>query len=175
MIHIRPAVSDDAPFIALLARVTFTETFSHYFSHKQDLFNYYEQTFSVSKIKASLEKENNRYWIAFRNELPVGYAKLKKHSPTTFIETGQVSQLQKIYVLKEFLDQKIGKLLMDEVMKSFTRSGNSHIWLSVLKLNERAVQFYYRNDFKKIGGHEFQIGREIFDFDVLACENRYIF
>ncbi len=175
MIYVRRALPEDACYIALLGRVTFTETFSHYFSDKQDLFDYYEQTFSVSKIKTSLEKENNQYWLAFWNELPVGYAKLKKHSPTAFMETGDISQLQKNYVLKEFLDHKIGKQLMDELMESFIRSGKSHIWLSVLKSNERAIQFYSRNDFKKIGEHLFPIGKEVFDFDVMAYSNRPLY
>lgn len=127
MIQIRKATIDDAQHIALLGRITFTETFSEYFRDKRDLFDYYEQTFNVSKIKASLQKENNRYWIAFWNELPAGYAKMKVHSTTEFITDGNVSQLQKIYVLKEFLDKKIGKLLMDELMTDFNQSDKKYL------------------------------------------------
>jgi len=172
MIQIRKTTIDNAQHIALLGRITFTETFSEYFRDKQDLFDYYEQTFSVPKIKASLQKENNRYWIAFWNELPVGYAKLKMCSTTEFIPTENVSQLQKIYVLKEFLDKKIGKLLMDKLMQSFNESDKSHLWLSVLKSNERAVKFYYQNDFKHVGEHLFRIGKEVFDFYVLYYEKK---
>jgi ribosomal protein S18 acetylase RimI-like enzyme len=172
MIQIRKATVEDAQHIALLGRITFTETFSEYFRDKKDLYEYYEKTFSVSKIKSSLEKENNRYWIAFWNELPVGYAKLKLQSQSEFIKSKRTSQLQKIYVLKEFLDKKIGKLLMGKLMNSFLNSNANHLWLSVLKSNERAVKFYYRNDFKYIGEHLFQIGKESFDFYVLEYEKR---
>lgn len=170
MIQVRKATVSDAPHIALLARITFTETFSEYFRDKQDLFDYYEQTFGVPKIIASLQKENNLYWMALWNGLPVGYAKLKVHSTTEFIPDKSTSQLQKIYVLKEFLDKKIGKLLMDELMEFFNKSHKNYLWLSVLKLNERAVKFYYRNDFKNVGEHRFQIGKEVFDFYVLCKE-----
>ena|ERR1700750_66869 len=170
MIQIRRANPDDAQHIALLGRITFTETFSEYFRDQKDLFEYYERTFDVSKIRASLQKENNLYWIAFWNELPVGYAKLKIHSNTESIETENASQLQKIYVLREFLDQKIGKQLMDELMNSFMTSDKTHLWLSVLKSNERAVQFYDRNGFKHAGEHEFRIGKEVFDFYILSFE-----
>jgi diamine N-acetyltransferase len=172
MVQIRNATTDYAQHIALLGRITFTETFSKFFRDKQDLFDYYEQTFNVAKIKVSLQKENNRYWIAFWNGLPVGYAKLKLHSITDLIPTENSSQLQKIYVLKEFLDKKIGGLLMDELMKSFKESDQTHLWLSVLKSNERAVNFYYRNNFKHIGEHLFQIGKETFDFYVLSYEKK---
>lgn len=76
---IRKAKLEDAEFIALLARTTFTETFGHYFRNNQDLLDYYDKTFSVSKIRESIGKENNVFWISFYNELPVGYAKLKKN------------------------------------------------------------------------------------------------
>ncbi|PIF46544.1 ribosomal protein S18 acetylase RimI-like enzyme [Chryseobacterium sp. 52] len=170
MIQIRRASIDDAQHIALLGRITFTETFSEYFRDPQDLFEYHERTFDVSKIRVSLQKENSHYWIAFWNKLPIGYAKLKIHSNTESIETENTSQLQKIYVLKEFLDKKIGKQLMDVLMKSFTESNKSHLWLSVLKSNTRAVQFYDRNGFKQAGEHEFRIGKEVFDFYILCFE-----
>ena len=170
MIQIRKANVNDAQHIALLGRITFNETFSAYFRDKQDLFDYYEQTFNVPKIKASLQKENNCFWIALWNDLPIGYAKLKVHSINEFITAENVSQLQKIYVLKEFLDKRIGKLLMEELMIAFNQSDKTHLWLSVLKSNERAVQFYCRNGFKKIGEHLFQIGKETFDFDVFFTE-----
>ncbi|KMQ64584.1 hypothetical protein ACM46_10020 [Chryseobacterium angstadtii] len=174
MIQIRTATIEDAQHIALLGRITFTETFSEYFRDPQDLFDYYERTFDVSKIRESLQKDNSRYWIAYWNELPVGYAKLKIHSDTESLPTGQASQLQKIYVLKEFLDKKIGKQLMDQLMTYFTESAKSHIWLAVLKSNDRAVQFYYRNGFKVVGEHLFRIGKETFDFYILSLEKEKV-
>ncbi len=168
MIQVRKATIEDAQHIALLGRITFSETFAEYFRDKQDLFDYHEQTFGVSKITASLQKENNRYWIAFWNGLPIGYAKLKVSSATEFIVTGKVSQLQKIYVLKEFLNKKVGRFLMNELMMSFKESDKSYIWLSVLKSNERAIHFYHKNGFKQVGEHLFQIGKEVFDFYVLC-------
>ncbi len=170
MIQVRKATTKDARYIALLGRVTFAETFAEYFRDKQDLFDYHEQTFCVDKIATSLQKENNRYWIAFGNKLPVGYAKLKVASATEFIKMDEVSQLQKIYVLKEFLNKNVGKLLMSELMMFFNKSEKNYIWLSVLKSNERAINFYHKNGFKHIGEHLFQIGKEVFDFYVLYYE-----
>lgn len=168
MIQIRTATTDDAQHIALLARVTFTETFSEYFRDPQDVFDYFERTFNVAKIRTSIENPNNKFWIAFWNELPIGYAKLKVHSPTDFIDSTAVSQLQKIYVLKEFLDKKAGKALMDELMASFENSDQQYIWLSVLNANERALQFYAKNGYSKVGEHQFSIGKEDFNFFALS-------
>lgn len=168
MIQIRTATTDDAQHIALLGRVTFTETFSQHFRDPKDLSDYFERTFNVAKIRNSIQNPNNKFWIAFWNELPIGYAKLKVNSPTDFIDSPAVSQLQKIYVLKEFLDKKAGKTLMDELMASFENSEQQYIWLSVLDSNERALQFYAKNGYSKVGEHQFSIGKEDFNFFALS-------
>ena len=105
-IEIRLAKKEDAQFIALLGRITFTETFGHFFRDQKDLIDYYNLTFSVKKIEDGIKKPNNIFWIAFVNRLPVGYAKLKLYSNSEFIESKDVCQLQKIYVLKDFLSMK---------------------------------------------------------------------
>ncbi|MBT8184023.1 MAG: GNAT family N-acetyltransferase [Eudoraea sp.] len=154
----------DASIIALLGRITFTETFGHLFKDKQDLVNYYASTFSVDKIKNSLAKSNNVYWIAFADKLAVGYAKLKLNSQSEFIAERKICQLQKIYVLKDFLSAKIGFELQNRLLKKAKEKSCGKIWLSVLKSNERAINFYLKNGFQKIGDHNFQIGKENFDF-----------
>lgn len=171
MIQIRKANVEDAVHIALLGGITFTETFSEYFRDKEDLFKYNEKTFSVAKIKSSLQKENNAFWIAFWNELPIGYAKLKKYSATEFLSYENVSQLQKIYVLREFIGKKVGESLLEVLEKYFSESISSHLWLSVLKANGKALKFYHKNNFENIGEHGFQIGKETFDFFVLCKES----
>ena len=167
---IRKATSRDAATIAFLGRTTFGETFGHLFRDPNDLIDYYERTFSEEKIGQSLLKDNNIYWLALVNELPVGYAKLKLQSSSQFLEHTDVCQLQKIYVLKDYLSLRIGLQLQQELIKAARESGSSYIWLSVLKENERAIQFYLKNGFDKIGDHDFSIGKEDFDFMAMASK-----
>lgn len=167
-LEIRIANKTDATFIALLGRVTFTETFGHLFKDKQDLIDYFNTTFSVDKIAHSLMKPNNVYWIAFVDRLPVGYAKLKLNSISQFIQGENVCQLQKIYVLKDFLSMKIGFDLQNRLLQKAKEMGNSKVWLSVLHSNDRAINFYLKNGFEHIGNHVFQIGNESFDFIAMS-------
>ena len=169
-IKTRLAEKKDAEYIALLARITFTETFGHFFRDRQDLLNYYDSTFSVEKIERSISKSNNIYWISFIDRLPVGYAKLKLNSKSEFIESENICQLQKIYVLKDFLSMKIGLELQNLLLEKAKELGFEKIWLSVLNSNERALNFYKKNGFEKIGNHDFQIGKENFDFMAMEKE-----
>jgi len=169
-IKTRLAEKKDAEYIALLARITFTETFGHFFRDRQDLLNYYDSTFSVEKIERSISKSNNIYWISFIDRLPVGYAKLKLNSKSEFIESENICQLQKIYVLKDFLSMKIGLELQNLLLEKAKELEFEKIWLSVLNSNERALNFYKKNGFEKIGNHDFQIGKENFDFMAMEKE-----
>ena len=166
--EVRLARKEDAPFIALLGRTTFTETFGHFFRDQQDLIDYYNSTFSVQKIEAGIEKPNNLFWIAFANRLPVGYAKLKLHSNSEFIDSTDVCQLQKIYVLKDFLSMKIGLELQGSLLEKAKELGFHQIWLSVLHSNERAISFYKKSGFAEVGSHDFQIGKENFEFVAMS-------
>ncbi|MDL5512487.1 GNAT family N-acetyltransferase [Arenibacter sp. M-2] len=166
-IEIRLANKKDAKSIALLGRTTFSETFAHYFKHKQDLLDYLNTTFSVDKIEKSIEKPNNQFWLASVNRLPVGYAKLKLNSQSEFILSKPVCQLQKIYVLKDFLSMRIGSKLQRDLLKKAKQLGFKNIWLSVFQENTRAIHFYNKSGFEKIGEHDFQIGKENFRFFVM--------
>ncbi len=169
-VEIRLAKKEDAQFIALLGRVTFTETFGRFFRDPKDLRDYYDRTFSVQKIEDGIEKSNNIFWIAFVNRLPVGYAKLKLHSNSEFIESTDVCQLQKIYVLKDFLSMGIGFKLQDSLLKKAKELNFNNVWLSVLNSNERAISFYQKTGFETIGRHDFQIGKENFEFIAMKKE-----
>ncbi len=114
-IEIRRANAADAALLALLGRITFAETFGYLFrDHPGDLASYLDATFGVTKIERSLDKSQNAYWLAFHRRLPVGYAKLKHGSEIPGQSTA--TQLQKIYVLREFIGQRLGAALLGRVL-----------------------------------------------------------
>lgn len=168
MIQIQRATKKDARAIALLGRITFNETFGHLFRNKQDLRDYCERTFSVNKIAKGITKEENLFWLATVDALPVGYAKLKLDMPSEFLTEDNVCQLQKIYVLQDFLSRKIGWKLQYALVQQAKQLGFAHIWLSVLHSNTRAIGFYKQNGFKAIGKHNYSIGQEGFEFVAMA-------
>lgn len=168
MVQIRLATPADAEKIVFLGRTTFREAFGAFFEDQKNLERYLETTFNRSKIKKSLGKENNVYWIAFVEDVPVGYAKLKLKSSCEFLETEKVSQLQKIYVLQEYLPMKIGKRLQDTLITRAKKTRNDELWLSVWNGNSRAIRFYEKNAFRVIGKHQFTIGEQTFDFTAMS-------
>ena len=169
-VKVRRADEKDAAAIAALGSTTFDQTFGHLFRDPQDLEHYLQATFDPQKIERSLGKTNNLYWLAFVDDLPVGYAKLKLDSPSAFIPSGRTCQLQKIYVEKAFLKQRIGHRLQAQLLEKAGQLKYEYIWLSVLNSNERAIKFYQKNGFQSIGNHDFQIGKERFSFEAMMLE-----
>jgi diamine N-acetyltransferase len=171
VVLIKKAQPDDAPTIARLGRTTFEETFQHVFPIRQELDEYLEATFSVAKIASSMQKPNNVFWLAFANDVPVGYAKLKLTSWYGDVPDEGMSQLQKIYVLHDFLDQKVGAKLLQGVEQEWLTHQKQVLWLAVLNSNERAIRFYEKTGFQFIKKHTHQIGSQLFKFKLMAKTN----
>lgn len=170
---IRKATIADAEIVAILAQITFDETFGHHFRDRNDLINYFNTTFSVAKIRSSIAKENNVFWLAFVDEMPVGYAKLKKYSPISAVEDVNCAQLQKIYLRKDYLHQQIGAPLQQAMFDEVIELSKKTLWLSVLKTNFRAIRFYEKHGFVTVGEYLFSVGKETFDFHILLKSFEY--
>ena len=169
---IRRADDRDAATVALLGRITFIETFGHLFhDHACDLRAYLDATFDVAKIADSLCKPGNAYWLATVRGLPVGYAKLKHPSPPPGQHAQDAAQLQKIYVLREFLGARIGRDLLAPLMET-AGALSSLVWLDVLRENDRAIRFYERHGFAAIGDDTYTIGAQSFLFALMARPTR---
>jgi ribosomal protein S18 acetylase RimI-like enzyme len=162
---IQRAAPRDAEMIALLGRMTFRETFGHFFvAYESDLRAHLDRTFSVGKIRSSLMQERNRYWLVRVDDLPIGYAKLKFPSPTPLLNGAPAAQLQKIYLLSDFMGQGIGKPLFETILADARSRDIRVLWLDVLRQNHRAIMFYERQGFTPLGSVSYTIGAQTFGF-----------
>jgi diamine N-acetyltransferase len=162
------AEPSDVAAVALLGRITFAEAFGHLFhDHREDLRTYLDATFDIAKIKRSLGNPENTYWLARRNELPIGYAKLKYPSAPPGKPGHDAAQLQKIYVLREFLGSGVGRALMAPMLHAASCLAPL-VWLDVLSQNGRAIGFYTTLGFATIGEDTYAIGTQRFHFRLMA-------
>jgi ribosomal protein S18 acetylase RimI-like enzyme len=169
---IRRANAADAEAIALLGRITFRETFGSLFAdHADDLRAYLDHTFAVGKLRASLALPRSAYWVALLDDLPVAYAKLKHPSPTSHLTEQTPAQVQKIYVLREFLHQGIGRPLLHRMLEEAALRQAGAVWLDVLKQNVRAIRIYEQNGFSALGQDTYTIGAQTFTFHLMVLRS----
>jgi len=167
-LQIRIATIDDVLHLSYVGKKTFDQSFGHLFRDKNDLSTYLNNTFSIEKIKNSITKSNNFYWILFYNDEVAGYAKIQLNSPSEFIASTRVCKLQKIYIVKDYLSKGIGAQLQELIFDKLIENNQEYVWLSVLKSNKKAISFYEKNTYNIVGEHPFIIGKEHFDFWVMC-------
>ncbi|WP_106793949.1 GNAT family N-acetyltransferase [Aquimarina sp. Aq78] len=164
MVDIRRATIEDAEKISSLGRKTFDESYGEFFNDKNNLISYLDWAFSIDKIKNSLMKPENLYWLVTYNSLPIGYAKLKLDSPSEFIDEKNICKLQRIYLLQGYEARGIGGKLHQYIVQAAVDSKHNYLWLSNLKLKKQAVAFYKKKGYQITGEHNFTIGDETFEF-----------
>lgn len=167
-IHIRKAVEEDAALLALLARVTFRQAFNHFWSDEAVLRDYFDKTFSVEKMRGSLLKPNNVFWLAFADDLPVGYAKLKVNSPYEKLADPKPAQLQKIYILQDVIGKGIGERLQNTLFEEVALRGIETLWLAVWDENQMAIRFYERHGFRKETTYHYDFDHMSIDYFVMT-------
>ena len=157
-----------AASIAAVGKKSFRNAFEHLFSSSEELFEYLERTYDPVKLAKSIRKENNVYLIAIDESEVIGFVKVKKHSLNDKIESGAQMELQKIYVLPSAQHSGVGSILLNKVLELANEIYPDHLWLDTHISNERAIRFYEKNGFRKIGKHDFTIGTQTFEYHVMG-------
>lgn len=131
-LSVRPASTQDYPaiyqFVCELQGKTFDES---------ELFVLYQQ---------NIENRNNLYLIALSGTKPVGYASC--HVQALLHHGGKVAEIQEMFVLSEYRNSGVGKLLMNEVKKKVKEMGALQLEVTTRKIREKAIQFYLRENFE---------------------------
>ncbi len=148
----------DAAILSLLGQVTFNENYAFVFEDHSQLMEYCEAHFAVALMKKDLADKSKRFLIAYMNQCPVGYAKINLGASTELCSDKRSSQLERIYVLKNYASQKIGQHLKDAVIKILKSVNHQCVWLQVYPRNLRAINFYIKNGFSEIGRTPFRMG-----------------
>lgn len=156
---IRECTIEDLRILKTLSETTFIDSFGDD-NNEEDLKVYLQDNFSIEKLEKELRNQNSRYYIALFHGEPAGYMKVNFEGAHTEKNYGDSLEVQRIYVLKKFIGQKIGKSLMERAMEIARSQNLYYLWLGVWERNTAAIGFYERMGFKKIGEHVFVIGND---------------
>lgn len=170
-ITIRAANKEDAAILSWLGGKTFLDTFSPY-HEESDLQLYIDKTYNENAIRNNLANPNIVYFIAYDKDLPIGYTKLILGDGHPLLK-GKSIELEKIYVLQNYLDKKVGKALMEHAI-SYTKSNGYHtLFLGVWQENHRAVNFYKKFGFTTFDTRTFTLGKTVCDDWMMKLDVRY--
>ncbi len=156
MIEIKKASLSDLAILLKLGKQTFIESHGHSCS-KEDLDAYIKKAFNKNAFRLELTNTDNIFHIIYYNKKAAGFSKITPNVKTPNSPNQNITKLERIYILKEFYDKKLGLALMQfniELSKKLNQKG---MWLYVWTENHRAVNFYTKMGFKIIGKYDFKI------------------
>jgi GNAT superfamily N-acetyltransferase len=163
MVKIKIAKEADINVLALLGRVTWAESHGHYIDDKNNLLNYLNMNFSVSKMKHDISNPKNLFYIVYVDDLPVGYAKLIVNAENVNVVSQNNCRLERIFILDDFIPLKIGQQLLTFLEEKAKALQLDTMWLSVYIKNKRAIRFYERNEFKNVGELNFLVSGKAYE------------
>jgi diamine N-acetyltransferase len=155
---IRNADIKDAALIADLSRETFYETFAAH-NTEQDMRLFMEKQFTRDALMQEVGREGNLFFIAYQGAEAAGYVRMRVDHAHE--ELPDAIEIARIYTLKKWIGQGIGKELMKHCLAVTAGMGKRTIWLGVWEKNQRAIDFYMKWGFRKFGEHDFLLGTDL--------------
>jgi ribosomal protein S18 acetylase RimI-like enzyme len=158
-VTIRRAVPSDAPALAELDARTFAETFAADNS-PEDINAHLLSAYGVAQQSAELADPDVLTLLAYRNAELIGFAQVRrKPAPSCVVEDHPI-ELHRFYLARSAQGSGAAAPLMLEVRAAAAEFGGRHLWLGVWEHNPRAIAFYVRSGFAKVGSHDFIVGSD---------------
>jgi len=156
---IRRVEMSEAEALAQIGRQTFFETFAEQ-NNPEDMQQYLDSTFNTEKIAQEFANPQSQHYFAVFKDAVIAYLKLNTGTAQTEKHSAKSMEIERIYVLKSYVGQGVGQSLLDKAMELGKEQSCTSIWLGVWEHNERAINFYKKNQFEVFDKHVFMLGED---------------
>jgi ribosomal protein S18 acetylase RimI-like enzyme len=156
MIKITKPTLKHAKLLSKLGTASFLVSHGHSAS-KKDIDKYVAENFSEENFKSELENPENEYYLIYYQDKIAGFSKIIFNSENENITAKNVALMSRLYLLEEFYGLGLGKELFNFNVKLSKQNKQKGIWLAVWVENPRAITFYKKIGFKKVGNYNFKI------------------
>ena len=163
-IAIREASIDDAPALSQLGAATFRETFEGT-NTPEDMAQYLAEAFTPEQQAAEIGDPAATVLLAEHSGESgvvalVGYAHLVSGPAPEAVRGPAPLELKRLYVASAWHGRGVAQALMDASIDAARARGAQTIWLGVWERNPRAVAFYAKYGFARVGEHTFVLGAD---------------
>ena len=150
---------EDIEKIKYISEKTFYGTFSNE-NIKEDMESYLKENFSYEQLESEIKNNDSRFYIVESNKEVVAYMKLNFDKAQTETGHNNTLELQRIYVLQEYKNKHIGKMLIQKAIEIGKNNNLNYVWLGVWEHNINAIKFYEKQGFEKFDTHIFKLGED---------------
>lgn len=158
-LDLRRCTVENLEILRALSIQTYYETFAH-LNTAEHMNAYLNDAFATEKLYWECNHPGSLFKLLYADEKLAGYLKVNEAAAQTDLNDRASLEIQRIYVLKEFQGQGLGKYLMKQAIEEAIARQKTYVWLGVWEKNEKAIQFYKKCGFYKIGTHPFVMGED---------------
>ena len=159
-ILVRTATLADAGRLSRLAAATFRETFEGE-NTPEDMARYVAESFGPERQAAEIGDPAGTVLLAEHDAELVGYAHLTSGPAPAAVEGAAPLELKRLYVARTWHGQGVAQALMNAVLDAARARGAETLWLGVWERNPRAVAFYGKYGFARVGERTFVLGTDL--------------
>jgi GNAT superfamily N-acetyltransferase len=164
--HVRRGVAADAGCLAVLAAQVWLHTYATD-GISPVIADYVLAHITPAHYAQLLRDPSTHVLVALHAHHMVGLAVVRFSTPCPD-QPDLSAELQTLYVQAHFLGQGVGARLLATAEAWARRRAHSRLWLTVNVTNSRAIAFYDRKGYIKIGTAYFILGTERHENHVLA-------
>ena len=162
--HVRLAILDDATRLSQLGAATFRETFEGE-NTPDDMANYLAEAFTPARQAAEISDASGVVLLSERpdgsgTETLVGYAHIVSGVAPPAVQGSAPMELKRLYVTRSWHGKGVAQALMEAVLDAARARGAKTLWLGVWERNVRAMAFYAKYGFARVGEHTFVLGSD---------------
>ncbi len=158
-VTIRRARLADAAALAELAARTFTEAFAAD-NTAEDLQAHVQASYGTAQQAAEIMDRDVISLLAFAGEALVGFAQVRRKAAPSCVGTEGPIELHRFYLARHAHGAGVAAPLMREARAAAVELGGRSLWLGVWERNARAIAFYAKSGFEKVGSHVFVVGSD---------------
>ena len=147
LISIRKADTHDAGLLYSVCRQSYIESFADHWN-EGGLAWYLDKVYGLDALERDLRNNHINYFIAYYDNVPAGFMKIKLNSALTDKVGGKHLEIEKLYFLAKYQRMGLGRELISTARLLAKELDIDVIWLGVIDTNVSAISFYERNGFK---------------------------
>jgi ribosomal protein S18 acetylase RimI-like enzyme len=166
MFSLSQPTPSEAALLKQLACRSFDAAFGHHYS-AEVMADYMGRNFSEEQLAGELSDPTNQYWVAKSGSTWVGYLKIAEGYIPEQLKDRHLLEIQRLYVLPEFLGKGVGQLLMEKATELARELGYPAVWLGVWEYNHRALRFYEKLGFQQRGTHPYRMTEDLLEYDLV--------
>ena len=168
-ITIRIATPADAATLTEIARRTFNDTFADQ-NRAEDMEKYLRETFGERQQLRELNDPSITTFFAEQNGVAIAYAQVRSGRASAAVGEGKALEIARFYVDRNAHGRGIAQQLMAAVQAHARANDCALLWLGVWERNARAIAFYRKCGFERVGSQPFILGSDLQTDDLMRAQ-----